>query len=766
MNSRRAITECLEVALDGEPTLDCDLIIIYTAIGHNFKEILSEAHKLSPNAEVVGCTCAGIIGKEGPNESLRALAIMAIKGPKGEFVVAGIDSGADLEPFEAASQIARDIKQQNPGINMIFCHPSEWVAPRIIEGIESVFGPGIPIIGGLSSDNMKFLSSFQFIGDLIFEQGVIVIGLSDPTLELITLGNHGFDVIGKPFEVTQSEGIHILKMDDRPPWKCWTERLGMPESAAVADVISFSPLAGELSAELHVESGSPYIIHGILPAPDGTIYANKNMPEGTKLWLTRRDEKKILEGVDRMMIQILESCAGRKPVAVFHADCAARGKLLFNRISKDEIVSRLQFPLSSDGSIPWLGMYGIGELTPLGGRNELQQYTTSLYVLVKRKQKASKEDIQLETDKVKSSTLFQPSVINQTRLKNRFICSSTWLGKANHDGSCSPMLINAISGVSKNEIGLYLSEMSFVSQNGQCANNQLGIYGDKLLPGLRQLAEEVHRFNTPVVMQLVHGGLFSMPVLTGHEPMGPSILQKADGNIGREMTNKDINETIAAFKEAAIRAQKAGFDGVQVHAAHGWLLSQFLSPFFNRRTDEYGGRLENRSRFVLEIIRSIKDATGDQFLLLVKINSEDMLPGGFSIEEMLQVCTYLEKVGVDAIEISGGTIAALLTGDINNSFSPATRIPVYYREAAERFKEKIKIPLILVGGIRSFETADELVKTGTADYISLCRPLIREPDLIKRWKSGDLRPSECISDSACFQPGMEGKGVYCVHVTG
>ena len=396
----------------------------------------------------------------------------------------------------------------------------------------------------------------------------------------------------------------------------------------------------------------------------------------------------------------------------------------------------------------------------------MQQYTTSLYVLVKRKQKASKEDIQLETDKVKSSTLFQPSVINQTRLKNRFICSSTWLGKANHDGSCSPMLINAISGVSKNEIGLYLSEMSFVSQNGQCANNQLGIYGDKLLPGLRQLAEEVHRFNTPVVMQLVHGGLFSMPVLTGQEPMGPSILQKADGNIGREMTNEDINETIAAFKEAAIRAQKAGFDGAQVHAAHGWLLSQFLSPFFNRRTDEYGGRLENRSRFVLEIIRSIKDATGDQFLLLVKINSEDMLPGGFSIEEMLQVCTYLEKVGVDAIEISGGTIAALLTGDINNSFSPATRNPVYYREAAERFKEKIKVPLILVGGIRSFETADELVKTGTADYISLCRPLIREPDLIKRWKSGDLRPSECISDSACFQPGMEGKGVYCVHVTG
>ncbi len=766
VNSRRAITECLEVALEGQSNLDCDLIIIYTAIGHNFKEILSEAHKLSPNAEVVGCTCAGIIGKEGPNESLRALAIMAIKGPKSEFAVAGIDSGSGLKPNEAAIQLARDLKKQNPGINMIFCHPSSWSAPIIIEGIESVFGPDIPIVGGLSSDNMKFVSAFQFVGDQMFEQGTLAIGFSDPTLELIAVGNHGFDVIGKPFEVTQSDGYTILKMDDRPPWKCWTERLGMPESSGFADVISFSPLAGELPADLHEEYGSPYLVQGILPSPDGSIIANKIMPVGTKLWLTRRDEKKILEGVDRMMVQILESCEGRKPLAVFHADCVARGKLLFNRISKDEIVSRLQFPLSSDGSIPWLGMYGVGELTPLGGRNDLQQYTTSLYVLVKRKQKSEKKDIKLQTDVVKSSLLFQSSSINQTKLKNRFICSSTWLGRANHDGSCSPLLINAISGVAKNEIGLYLTEMSFVSQNGQCANNQLGIYGDKLLPGLRQLAEEVHRFNTPVVMQLVHGGLFSMPVLTGEEPMGPSILQKADGNIGREMTAKDISETIAAFKEAAIRAKKAGFDGVQVHAAHGWLLSQFLSPVFNRRTDEYGGSLENRARILLEIVRGIREATGKQFMLLIKINSEDNLPGGFSMEDMLQVSAMLEKAGVDAIEISGGTIAALLTGDINNSFSPATREPVYYREAAKIFKEKIKIPLILVGGIRSFETADELVKTGTADYISLCRPLIREPDLIKRWKAGDLRPSECISDSACFQPGMEGKGVYCVHVTG
>ena len=345
---------------------------------------------------------------------------------------------------------------------------------------------------------------------------------------------------------------------------------------------------------------------------DGTIYSNRTTPEGTKLWQTRRNENKILEGVDGMMVQILERCGGRKPVAVFHADCAARGKLLFNRIIKNEIVGRIQYPLCKEDNIPWLGMYAGAELTPLGGRNELQAYTSSLYVLVKRKQKITKEEFQLKKNEVKSSKLFQPTTINQTKLKNRFICSSTWLGRANHDGSSSAMLINSISGVSKNEIGLYISEMSFVSRNGQCANNQLGVYSDKLLPGLRQLAEEVHRFDTPVIIQLNHGGLFSMPVFTGEDPIGPSTLITADGSIGREMTIKEIDETVIAFRDAAVRAQKAGFDGVQIHAAHGWLLSQFLSPYFNRRTDEYGGSIENRARIVLEILRSIREATGNQ----------------------------------------------------------------------------------------------------------------------------------------------------------
>lgn len=771
VNSKRAITECIENALEGEANLDCDLIIIYTAMGHNFNDILSEARNISPNAQVIGCTCGGIIGKEGPDESMKALAIMAVKGPKEEFIVAGIDALETTDAFETFYQVASDMKKKCPGINMIFCHPGAssqtriTICMRIIEAIESVFGPEVPIVGGLSIDNWKLLSNFQFLGEQILEQGAILIGFADPTLELISLGTHGHDVIGDPFEVTESEDHHIISINDRSPWKIWTERLGMPITSKPVDVMAFSPLAGELPSHLFEEYGSHYLVNAAIPAKDGSLYCTRPFPEGSKLWLTRRNEDHILEGVEHLMIQILDRCQGRKPLAVFHADCLARGKLLFNRIMKDEIISRLQYPLCKGDSIPWLGMYGGSEITPLGEKNEIQAYTTSLYVIVKRKSTIEQEKPELKTKELESSKLFDSTKIGNISLKNRFICSATWLGKANHDGTCSPGLISSMLPIARGEAGLLISEMAHVSAISQCAPYQMGVYDDRLLPGLKRMAEFVHKAGAPLVMQLVHGGLFSVPLMfTGQEPLGPSVLMTPNGPTGREMTKEEIRETVGAFKEAAVRAKNAGFDGVQIHAAHGWLLSQFLSPFFNKRNDEYGGSIENRARIVLEIIGSIREAVGEQFPVMIKINSDDFLEGGFNTDEMLHVSSMLEKYSVSAIELSGGTIGALLTGNPASSFSPTGKNEVYYRNAAIQYKEKINIPLILVGGIRSFELAEELVNAGITDYISMCRPFIREADLVKRWKSGDLRISECISDSACFQPGMDGKGVHCVHI--
>ncbi len=165
VNSKRAITECIEIALEGEPNLDCDLIIIYTAIGHNFKELLAGAKRLSPNAWIVGCTGAGVIGREGPNESLKALAIMAIKGTKEEFAIAGSKTIKNMDTYEKGVRIAQDLKSQNPDINMILFLPSVLpVSPldKAIAGIESVFSPKMPIFGGSSVDNMKGINTYAF----------------------------------------------------------------------------------------------------------------------------------------------------------------------------------------------------------------------------------------------------------------------------------------------------------------------------------------------------------------------------------------------------------------------------------------------------------------------------------------------------------------------------------------------------------------------------------------------------------------------------
>jgi len=765
LNSRRAITECLETALEGEPSLDCDLIILYTGMGHNFKDLLNEAAKLAPSAQVVGCTCAGVIGKEGPDESLRALGIMAVKGPKEEFAVAGIESMAEQDITkvkDAYISAAKDLKEKLPEPGFIFCHSSMLRSTAFtIAGIESVFGQDVPVLGGASSDNMKFVSDFQFMGDQVYEKGGVIIGFADPTLEVISQGNHGTRVIGDPFVVTDGAYHQVKSLNELPPWKTWNEKLGLTGQSYEAIVLA--PLSVELPVEVHEEYGSTHMPIAAMPWPDGTIFVNRDLAKGTKLWLTRRTEQQVNEGVDWMMIKILEGLDGRRPVAVFHADCVARGKYFVNRVIKDELVNRMQFPLTRGKDLPWLGMYGGGELTPMGGRNVMQMFTSSLYVLARKKSDTSAQDTHLHEEKVKASPLFESTKIGQFTLRNRFICSATWMGMANHDGSCSPLLIASASRISRNDIAFYISEMAYVTKNGQSSINQIGVDRDALIPGLTLLAKEVHRWSTPVIMQLNHGGLFSVPLVSGEEVIGPSVIIKEGNTVGREMTGEDIHEIIQAFREGAIRAKKAGFDGVQVHAAHGWLLSQFLSPVFNRRNDKYGGSLENRARIIREIVNEIRQTCGSDFLILIKINSDDFMEGGFAPEEMVEVSKMLEKDGVDAIELSGGTAAAYYTGDLDGTFAPVKKGPVYYKEAAQLLKKALGIPVILVGGIRTFNEADGLVKDGVTDYISLCRPLICEPDLISRWKSGDTHDAACVSDDGCLQMGLEGKIVQCVH---
>jgi len=362
------------------------------------------------------------------------------------------------------------------------------------------------------------------------------------------------------------------------------------------------------------------------------------------------------------------------------------------------------------------------------------------------------------------SKLFEPTTIGNMQLKNRFVRSAMWFGLAGDDGACTPELIQTMVGLAEGEVGLIITGHAYVHKGGQAGHWQMGCHDDGLLAGLGEMTEAVHAAGGAISLQLAHGGLLAEPELSGAEPLGPSILQTENGAVGRAMALGEIEQAIEAFAAAAARAVQAGFDAVQVHAAHGYLLSEFLSPYFNVRTDAYGGSIENRARLPLQVIQAVRETVGDDYPVLVKLNSEDLLDGGLSVEEMVQIAALLQGAGVDAIELSGGTTLALRMGEIERSWGPTQKAPVYYREAAKKYKAQIDVPLMLVGGIRSFETAEELVESGTADYISLCRPLVREPGLVRRWREGDRRPADCISDNACGWAATKGGGVRCVHL--
>ncbi|OPY73229.1 MAG: NADH oxidase [Syntrophorhabdus sp. PtaU1.Bin050] len=359
------------------------------------------------------------------------------------------------------------------------------------------------------------------------------------------------------------------------------------------------------------------------------------------------------------------------------------------------------------------------------------------------------------------SQLFDSKEINGMRIVNRFIRSATWEGLAAEDGSVTPRLTDMSLALVHGGIGLIITGHTYVSREGQATPWQLGLYSDELIPGLAGMVEAIHGAGGKIAIQLAHAGVRAASSLSDLEPIGPSPLAGGSETVGRAMDHRDIDETVEAFARAAVRARTAGFDAVQIHGAHGYLLSQFLSPAFNMRTDEYGGSIENRERFVLKIVEATRKAVGTDFPLLIKINSQDFVPGGFSVEDMLHTSAALQEAGIDAIEMSGGTFDS---GNKNPSRrgKPRKNEPeAYYEETARRYKEQIRTPLILVGGIRTFETAERLIIERTTDYIALSRPLICEPGLINRWKSGDIKPARCISDNGCFQPGFEGKGISC-----
>ncbi len=357
--------------------------------------------------------------------------------------------------------------------------------------------------------------------------------------------------------------------------------------------------------------------------------------------------------------------------------------------------------------------------------------------------------------------LFEKFTINGMVLRNRLIRSATWEGMCEPDGRPTQRLIDCYRTLAEGGVGLIITGYTFVSREGKQLPGTMGIHVDDFAEEMRTLTKAVHEAGGKVCIQLVHVGGQTDSKNAGQRPLAPSSI-KVDQFPEQpdELFKEEIARLVTSFAAGAHRAKDYGFDAVQLHSAHGYLINQFLSPLTNRRTDEYGGPIENRCRFLLEVYRAVRQAVGTDFPVMIKLNGCDNLEGGLSAEDALFTAKALAAEGIDAIEVSGGTPAS-------GSQSPVrTKIDTVEQEGynlalAKEVKAKVGCPVFSVGGFRSLDVAQQALAKGL-DGVALSRPLIWEPDLPQRWQSGDATRAKCISCNCCFRPGLKEGGIRCV----
>lgn len=390
VNAERAVLEALERAY-GSARPGCDLVLVNAAVGHDLSALSTHIRAHCPEARVLAASCAGVVGRDGPGESLHDIAVMVLRGEGAS--VAHVDGLYGATSFEKGAALGRALAAAPQPVTMVYLLASgiDIANDRVIAGIESVLGPDVVIFGATSSDQMQGIATFQGVDGDLHQHAAFAIGIWDPTLQVDTQATHGFVATGDPLVVTAAKGNRIIEIDGRPAWPEYLRRMGLPEAATEADTIPIGALAEALPADLAAEYGNDHILRVVTHHSDAgeIIYATECAP-GTPLWLTVRDEERIFADMDRMMAAMGARSGGRSPIAVFQADCLARGRRLFNRVMKEELVHRMQQPLADHGDVPpWFGMYGFGEYARLGGRNAYHNYTTSLAALYRRTEPAA-----------------------------------------------------------------------------------------------------------------------------------------------------------------------------------------------------------------------------------------------------------------------------------------------------------------------------------------------------------------------------------------
>lgn len=325
--------------------------------------------------------------------------------------------------------------------------------------------------------------------------------------------------------------------------------------------------------------------------------------------------------------------------------------------------------------------------------------------------------------------IFEPVQLGSLHLKNRLVRSATWEGIAAPDGSIDDKAYDIYKELSEGGVGAVITGFTSVSGNDTYFGGMMRLSDDALIPGYRRLTDLVHKEGIPVIAQLALGAYY-------REVNGRYLQAEPD-----QMTDEEIRLVIRQFADAALRAEKAGFDGVQIHAAHFFFLSRFISPAVNHRRDDWGGSTENRSRILLEILTGIRQAAPGLHVT-AKINCSDFTYGGLDEKESLEICRLLDSVGIDSIEISGnGTSVSGIKAHRNEG---------YFAGAAADVASAVSCPIIVVGGFRSLDTMEAVLNQTKIEFISLSRPLLREPDLPKKMAEDSSAVSKCISCNACY----------------
>ena len=351
--------------------------------------------------------------------------------------------------------------------------------------------------------------------------------------------------------------------------------------------------------------------------------------------------------------------------------------------------------------------------------------------------------------------IFEPLNINQLQIKNRFIRSATVdnLGK---DMRVSQPQLDFYRELALGEVGLIISSGLFPSLDGWAAPGQLGIHDDNMMTSLSNLVDIVHKNDGKLAAQLMHAGWFGNPELSGYQTIGPSAVINPSNNLKvRELSNDEVYEYVEIFIQAARRAIEAGFDAVQIHSAHGWLVSAFLSPVTNLREDEWGGSVEKRARFLVDIIKGIRRLAGPDYPILIKFGLKDYHPLGKPVNEGINSAQMFISAGVDSIEISEGIEHQPFHHIRLDAVNP------YYVEECEQARDILDIPLILVGGMRKLSEINQVLDSGIADVVSMCRPFIMDQYIVKKFRLKKSKGSECISCNKCIEE-MHRQNIHCI----